>query len=388
VDRPALFTRDFVRLLLTVTTFGLSWSSYLILPKFLVSELGAERAEIGWIVAIPGIAATVGAPFVGSVLDRYGRKPFMILGSAIVTATSVGFLAVDRVGPYLVLMQAVQGVGFLLAFNAASALASDLAPSARMAEAMGIFGAANLIMNAVAPSIAEELAAMFSWQVVFAFCAIVGLLATSMATRLPVGAGGDGSAARAPMRSVLSVPLTTAYFGTVSFAFSFATLFNFHQPFALESGVEVVKPFFIGYTATAIFVRVVFGKFTDRLGPFRIAVVSMAGYAAVPAGLLYFGPSLLWVTGALLGVTHGMLYPAMAAVIVVRAPASVRATALTFLNGAFHLGMALAGLGSGAISQRYGFPPTFLFASLVTAFGLVVFVFGRARSPVTQTAVS
>src|SRR5690606_23571413 len=154
-----------VRLLLTVTTFGLSWSSYLILPKFLVNDLGAERAEIGWIVAIPGIAATLGAPFVGHVLDRYGRKPFMIAGSAIVTTTSIAFLFVERVAPYLVLVQAIQGIGFLLAFNAASALAADLAPSARMAEAMGIFGASNLVMNAVAPSLAEELATRFSWQV-------------------------------------------------------------------------------------------------------------------------------------------------------------------------------------------------------------------------------
>src|SRR5690606_34177259 len=240
-----------------------------ILPKFLVSELGAERAEIGWVVAIPGIGATLGAPFVGRILDRYGRRPFMIAGSAIVTGTSVAFLAVDRVGPYLVLVQAVQGVGFLLAFNAASALAADLSPARRMAEAMGLFGAANLIMNAIAPSIAEELAARHSWQVVFAFCAIVGAVATLMATRLPLGAGGSGDAPRAPMRAVWSLPLASAYLGTVSFAFSFATLFNFHQPFALEAGVEIVRPFFIGYTATAIFVRVAFGKFTDRLGPLR-----------------------------------------------------------------------------------------------------------------------
>lgn len=377
-SRPALFTRDFVRLLITTTTFGLSWSSYLILPKFLLEELGAERDEIGWIVAIPGIGATLGAPFVGRILDRYGRRPFVVAGAGLVTLTSVAYLAVDRVGPYLVGVQALQGLGFLLAFNAASALAADLAPGARMAEAMGIFGASNLVMNAVAPSIAEELAARWSWDVVFVFCAAVGAVATAMAAFLPVGRGGSEDASRLSMRAVFTLPLTSAYFATMSFAFTFATLFHFHQPFALEAGVALVRSFFIGYTGTAILVRIFLGRYTDRLGPFRIAVASMTAYVFVPMALLVFGPEQLWITGALLGLTHGMLYPAVTAVIVASAPPSARASALTYLNGSFHCGMALAGVGAGAISQRYGFPPTFLFASLVTALGVVVLVAGRA----------
>lgn len=380
--RPPLFTPRFLYLLFTITIFGLSWSSYLILPKFLREELDAARDTIGYIAAIPGISAAVAAPLIGRLLDRYGRRHFFTLGCLIVVGTSIAFLYVDRVGPLLYATQAVQGLGFLVAFNAASSLGADLAPPTRMAEALGIVGASNLIMNAVAPTISEEIASRASWQHVFIFCAVIGGIATLLTFGLrdiPRDLSGGPRPAETPgaRRRVFMRPgLLSLYLGTIAFAFSFATLFNFHQPFALEAGITEVKPFFIGYTITAFSMRVFFGRLADRLGALRVTTASLLVYAFVPSLLAFLGPAHIGLVGAALGVTHGMLYPAMTAAVVERAGASLRGSSITYMNGSFHLGMAAAGLIAGNLAERFGYMTAFMSASAITLGGLaLVFIF-------------
>lgn len=374
--RPPLFTPRFLYLLFTITIFGLSWSSYLILPKFLREELNAARDTIGYIAAIPGISAAVAAPLIGRLLDRYGRQYFFTLGCLIVVGTSLAFLFVDRVGPLLFAAQAIQGLGFLAAFNAASSLGADLAPPSRMAEALGIVGASNLIMNAVAPSVAEEIASRASWQHVFIFCAVIGGLATLLTFGLR-DVQHAPQALEAPVnrrRAFMRPGLVSLYVGTIAFAFAFATLFNFHQPFALEAGITEVKPFFIGYTITAFSMRVFFGRLADRLGALRVTTASLLAYAAVPSLLALLGPSKIGVVGAALGITHGMLYPAMTAAVVERAGAALRGSAITYMNGSFHLGMAAAGMVAGNIAERFGYTAAFVGASAVTLTGLLLVV--------------
>lgn len=379
VIRPPLFTPRFLYLLFTITIFGLSWSSYLILPKFLREELLAARDTIGYIAAIPGISAAVAAPLIGRLLDRYGRRHFFTLGCLIVVGTSLAFLFVDRVGPLLYIAQAIQGLGFLVAFNAASSLGADLAPPTRMAEALGIVGASNLIMNAVAPSIAEEIASRASWQHVFIFCAVIGGFATLLSfglrdiPRAPGAPEEKGARRKAFMRP----GLLSLYLGTIAFAFAFSTLFNFHQPFALEAGINEVKPFFIGYTITAFSMRVFFGRLADRLGALPVTAASLLAYAAVPSLLVLLGPTKIALVGAALGVTHGMLYPAMTAAVVERAGVALRGSSITYMNGAFHLGMAMAGLIAGNIAERLGYTAAFMSASFITLAGLALVLIFR-----------
>ena len=48
---PPLFRRNFVTLLAAQATFGYAFSSFFMLPKFLVTELGASPVEIGLVAA-------------------------------------------------------------------------------------------------------------------------------------------------------------------------------------------------------------------------------------------------------------------------------------------------------------------------------------------------
>ena len=153
-----LLSREFVLLLGSVSLYGLSWSFYLILPKYFASELDMDAAAIGRAVALQGVTAVLVTPVVGWLVDRYGRRPWLTCGDLMIGLTGVLYVFVDHEGLLLYLAQVCWGIGMVMGFNAAGAMTADIAPSDRMAQAIGLFGAANLGMNAISPTIGELLA--------------------------------------------------------------------------------------------------------------------------------------------------------------------------------------------------------------------------------------
>src|SRR5690348_7580301 len=70
----SLFSAEFVRLLLVQFLFGLSFSTFLLLPKFLRLELHASASEIGRVSASGTVVAAVFAPFVNALVHRVARR--------------------------------------------------------------------------------------------------------------------------------------------------------------------------------------------------------------------------------------------------------------------------------------------------------------------------
>ena len=74
-NRPApLLTAQFALLLCATALFGLSFSTYFLLPKFLAVELAADAITIGGVGALSMLASVVAMPFIGihSLTRRIG----------------------------------------------------------------------------------------------------------------------------------------------------------------------------------------------------------------------------------------------------------------------------------------------------------------------------
>ena len=307
-----LLSRDFLLLLASVSLFGFSWSFFLILPKFFATELDMDAAAIGRAVAVQGLTAVAVTPFVGWLVDRYSRRPWLIVGNALLAVTGLLYLFVDREGPLLYVTQMVWGVGMVLGFNSAGTMTADIAPSDRMAQALGLFGAANLGMNAVSPTMGEILADSVGWEYVFIATASAGILAALLSTRL-TEPSRHRPKGHEPRRPILGGSLLRVYGTTIAMTASFTALFTLHQPFALEQGVTEVRSFFIGFALVALSVRLGGGRLIDRFGVLRSSILALCAYSAVPPMLGILGPNHLFAIGAMMGLGHGVAYPAVTA---------------------------------------------------------------------------
>ena len=110
-----------------------------ILP-FLSPQLGADKLDIAFIIAIYAVFAGLCGPWWGRLSDRMGRKPVIIicLAGAAVSYVALG-LATE-----LWMIYAARAFGGLMAgnFGVASAMMADITPPQERARGMGMIGAA------------------------------------------------------------------------------------------------------------------------------------------------------------------------------------------------------------------------------------------------------
>jgi len=364
--RPYFLARPFWFVLTAQTLFGLGWSAYLLLPKFLAVELGANATMIGYVSAVGGFAAVATIPFVTSLIDRVARRTLLQVGCVLLVLLSLGYLAVSRVGPLLFLLQACSGAAFVLSFNASVTLVTDAAPPSRLGQAIGMLGAANMATNAIATLVAEHLSRSSGWPVVFELAALMGVLALAssflvreqpLAMAPPASEAAAAPRPRGPVFVVLAV--------SALLAAPFSAMFTFHQPYALGLGATDLAGFFAGFTAAAVSVRVLFGTLGDRFGYRRVSILAAGGYGVVTLATAWLRVDWLWLYGTAFGFAHGVLYPTLNALAVELAPARARGRVITLFNGAFNAGYGVSTLLWGLVATRYGYPPLFVGASLV-----------------------
>jgi MFS family permease len=376
--QPPVWTRAFVTVVAAQMAFGYASSTFLLLPKYLAAQLHASASQIGHASAAVGTAAVIAMPFIGAALDRFGRKPLVIFGCAITALYAFAWLGVHELSVWIEPLQALGGVGFMIAFNAAGTIVADQAPPSRMGEAIGIFGASNLAMSAISPAAAELLAVRVGWHAAFGLAGCVALFALCLALRIgesvepgahaahgrgdPFGLRAMAALVRRQRPQCLAMTACGAAYAGVS---------TFYQPFVLAQGADHVSQFFVGFTVAAVATRVFLGSLPDRLGRRRTALGSLAAYAVITLAMTLLTPARLFVFGFFFGWAHGVFYPALSAMCVEQAEVHERGRAVTLVMGCFRLGNVLSALALGWIAELSGYRTVFVLAGLVNALGVV-----------------
>src|SRR5450755_2220976 len=166
-ESEVLFTKPFVLMLCVQFCFGLSYSTFFLLPKYLTREFHANASVIGAVAAIGLLAGVFATPLIGRVIDRGVRRPSITYGALVHGLSACAFAGLHAVAAPLYLLRVVNGVSYALVFNAVATLAADLAPPKKLGQAIGLCGAAGMAANAIAPGIAEIIADDRGWGLVF-----------------------------------------------------------------------------------------------------------------------------------------------------------------------------------------------------------------------------
>ena len=123
-------------------------------------------------------------PLAGDLADRIGRRPLVLLGTAIFMLAPVGYALVGTV-PALLVVRLFHGTGMGFGPTAATVIATDLTPAARRGAAMGIYGLASAVALAVGPYAGGELVHRFGFVSTFLAAMAIEALALGLAWTLP-----------------------------------------------------------------------------------------------------------------------------------------------------------------------------------------------------------
>ena len=375
----SLWTPAFVRVLLLCAAYGFTYSTFFLLPKFLAQELGATALQIGNVTGINLLSAVLAVPCLWLVIDRVPRRWLLVFGSLLAAASALGYVWVSEVGPLLYVLRVLQGIAFVTSFNTAATLAVELSPRERLSQSLGYVGLASLCTNAIAPALVERVVQSYGWAVGFELAAGVALVAAPLARWIATPATRpDPASVPTPVKwlELFGRRSLTIYYASALIGLGFGTLVTYAQPFALSLGARAVSQLFVGYAVAAVSVRLLLGSLADRVGRREVALVSLVLYALVLLVTTHLRPTWLFGIGLGLGVSHGLLYPALNALALETSPPAARGVVMTSFNGAFNLGFAVSVVSFGAIAEVAGYPTIFLLAGLavftgVAALGLI-----------------
>jgi MFS family permease len=118
---------------------------------------------------------------------------------------------------------------------------------------------------------------------------------------------------------VIDSRLLPLWIVTLLFALAISSRLSFVAPFAYRSGVTQVGTYFASYAVFGMAVRVFTGRLMDWVGLERILVPSLMVLAI---GLGLIGATghvkMLDAAGVVGGIGHGLLYPALSAMVIAR----------------------------------------------------------------------
>lgn len=379
--RPAeqLFTPSFLLVLCGQFCFGMAYSTFFLIPKYLTQSMHATPNELGLATAAALMPGVLSVRWIGRGLDRVGRKPFILWGTLVNALGGVAFLMVSKIGPAMFLARAVQGVSYAAVFAAVTTLAVDLAPAARLGQAIGMTGAAGMAANAIAPTIAERIAEHSGWRAAFAMAVGFALLACLLSVRFREPAR-PVARPRTESSPELARPLPLIFYAGGVVGAGFGAMFTYTQPFALGLGAERVSAFFLGYTVAALSMRIFLGTLADRLGHERVAFATIGMYGFVILLTSLLRPDMLFELGLAFGLVHGLMYPALNALALEGTPPERRGQAMSYFSGSFAAGNGLWLLGMGALAKQHGYPIVFVVSGLLVWTALPALLHQRLRA--------
>lgn len=136
-----------------------------VLP-ILQADLGANAAEVSWVVEGYSLFLSALMLLGGSLGDIFGRKRTFALGIAIFLVASLGCALAPTVG-VLVVSRCMQGIGGALAMPGSLALISSAYEGEARGRAIGTWSGFASMTAAAGPVIGGALAQHFSWRLVF-----------------------------------------------------------------------------------------------------------------------------------------------------------------------------------------------------------------------------
>jgi MFS family permease len=360
-----ILTRPLVRLL--VASLGALGSFYLLMPVVPAYAAGTGAGGVGaglctGVLMLGTVLTELAAP---ALIGRHGYRTVVALALVLLGAPAV--LLVASSWPPLVLgVCLLRGAGVGIVFVAGAALAAELAPDTRRAEALGIYGAAVGVPSIACLPVGVWLSGQAGFGPVFVIGAALAQLSLAAVRGLPArSARVEPEPAGVPRGPVdlggLAGPVVV--FAAVALAAGVLLTFLPLSLVAASPGLAAVA--LLVQACTTPLARWTAGRYGDRyagslLLPAVIAVV------AGTAGLAFArSPLAVIAVVALFGIGFGVAQNVTLALMFARVPKSGFARVSMLWNLAYDAGMGIGAVGFGLLVAPIGYPAGFALTAAV-----------------------
>ncbi|MCD7721275.1 MAG: MFS transporter [Prevotellaceae bacterium] len=354
-----------------------------LLPLYLSEHFGANKDQIGMVLAGYALTALIIRPFSGFIVDSFQRKTVLLICYAVFTVLFGGYMLAGSILMFGV-VRTLHGAPMGATTVSSSTVAIDVLPSSRRAEGIGYYGLSNNLSTAIAPAIGLAIYhATGNFMILFGIAAATALVGLIINCTLHIKPNVEKKEKlHISLDRFFLVKAWKLTIAMILFAFPFGVMFTYVAIYGKEAlGITTGSGVFFALLSTGLVLSRLIGARSLRKGNLvqnglEGVCISMLGYllfASMHNAIGYFGAPLL------VGFGYGHLFPAIQMMFINLAPHSQRGTASSSMLIAWDLGLGLGYILGGVIIEHMGYFTTFWVAWAVIAVGGIYFA-SRVRS--------
>ena len=361
-------------------------------------ELGASGFQVGLIIAAFNITRTIFNPFSGRLSDRWGRKPFIMLGLFFYAAVSVLYVMSTRVDS-LILVRLLHGFTSVLVVPVALALAADIAPRQRLGLYMGTLNMAVMLGLGVGPALGGFIRDFFGMPVAFYTMGGLALFTLIGVTIfLPRDNRQDIDQSKqpvAPLKRLLKHRVVQGLFLLRFFiAAGQGSVYTFLPILALRLQITSSQVgLILGANIFLIaFLQRVCGNIADRVNPKNMVIWGTFLSGLVVLAMPYVdGFYMILLLNIVMGIGNGIAMPGGFVITGQVGQTLGMGSMMGITETGWSLGMIVSPIISGVIMDSLGVPSIFLMGGVLTIIGIILVFFflrGYTHSPQEASTVS
>ncbi|MFC4025530.1 MFS transporter [Oceanobacillus longus] len=381
-----LWTNQYlIIVLLSLVMFA---SFYMITAGFpiFVSTFSDNPALAGIMTTTLMTASLITRFFASVIIQKVNMKLLLII-SLLYFLGTIGLTFVSQSIGFLIVIRALQGIGFSMLTILVFTISSNIVPKSRLGEGIVFFAMSTSVGTTIGPLIAIAYLANYSFESMMMLT--LGLMSFSLLcsffTKNTAKVENESTQAtdNEPFykymfdkRVLLPCILVSLNYMTI------AGTVNFMGAFGKEINVGgSISQFFIAQGIAMVLVRSFSGKIFDKFGH-RILIIPAAVSGAVGLILLGFSTSMwmVLVSGVLFGIAFAIIHPIGQAWALTLVPPEKKSTANSMLLIFIDFGLAFGSIGLGFLAKFVGYGMTFSLSAVLMIIILLLYLIGSRKT--------
>ena len=283
-------------------------------------SLNSPADQIGSLMSMFAVTALIFRFISGPAMNAYNRKKLLIMAMCCMLTAYLGFAFSPKLSlitgiqtiTLLKGFRLIQGIGNAFGNSCCLTIVSDALPKKQFTTGMGYYACAQVVSQAIGPSIGELLKTWFGFEMTYI---LVGLtmfgciLLSSFAIKL---APRKMEPFKLTIRNMIAKEALIPASITFLIAMGFTSINSFLLVYAEERGIVGASLFFTVYALCMLVTRPMVGKLTDKYG---FVKVSIPAVLATSCSLVLIGLSsnlfTLLLAAMINSCGYGALQPAL-----------------------------------------------------------------------------
>lgn len=343
--------------------------------------LGVSVTLVAFAQSFSGVARMFSSFFVGGLIDKYGRKPIIMLGVAIYGISSF-LVGLSQSYLEFLAFRFTSGIGLALWSTAGHVIIADITDASNRGKGVGLRNILSGLGEGIGPALGAIIASLFTIRSAFFFDAALKIpmliifmlfLEETGKRKLQTASGKEPTAQQGSMRDLVKskAPLVSGYTGFSVFALRqgmLITLFPLYAKTQIGLSTAEIGVALSVITITLFIIALPGGLILDRYGrkkalvpSFAVAAVSLA---SVPIAMNF---SQVVAVGIPFGLALGLAQVSSQTLAIDIAPPGKRGQYLGFYNASTYAGVIAGPLIAAVIADIYGYNYSFVALALVLA---------------------